>query len=157
MVLNLGCTLEPILCEVWKYWYPCRNPGQLKQNSGKKPFLLFFFSFFFFLSSASHSNMQPKLRTTIWAVLIINRSGNHLHTFQNCFFPLIVLPWVNFMSSPLCYSFLNPFVSKKKGKKDTSSCYLKGDFNNKTSDVCYSYLEFTLKFSYLKFQHMYFL
>ena len=42
-----------------------------------------------------------------------------------------------------------------KGKKDTSTCHLKGDFNNKTSDVCYSYLEFTLKFSYLKFQHMY--
>ena len=42
-----------------------------------------------------------------------------------------------------------------KGKKDTPTCYLKGDFNNKTSDVCYSYLEFTLKFSYLKFQHMY--
>lgn len=48
MVLNLGCTLEPILCEVWKYWYPCRNPGQLKQNSGKKPFLLYYFSLVFF-------------------------------------------------------------------------------------------------------------
>lgn len=122
MVLNLGCTLEPILSEVWKYWYLCRNLGQLKQNSGKKPKQhTFYFIIFFFLK-------------VLQVILICSQIENHclgssdyqqvwkpllLHTYQNCFFPLIVLPWVNFMSSPLCYSFLNLFIlfRKWKGKK----------------------------------------